>query len=235
MRGGEGKEERQRAWKKKREDERKRGGRREEERPRAMHTLPSRRDDAMGRTETAAVSGQERQKGRRKECICGLLDRVGGRVRRLGRAHVGGSPGRTHRPDNLKRSRTKERTNERTRATSGNSIYVYVCVCASTYTYYIEYTVKRGTYTPSGARAHGDTVGIRRSRAYVKYARTRLYTYANMYVCIYACISSTRVRANINIRGVWGKSMVGRVRVYRSIGDQKADPAKSSAASCALL
>lgn len=56
------------------------------------------------------------------------------------------------------------------------------------------------------------------------------------YVCVR--FERTRVRGNINIYMyvVYGGSreMVGRVRVYRSIGGQKADPAKSSAASCAL-
>lgn len=47
-----------------RKKERTRGREENEEkrRPRAMHTLPSRRDGAMGRRETAAVSGQERDR-----------------------------------------------------------------------------------------------------------------------------------------------------------------------------
>lgn len=70
------------------------------------------------------ASQEERQKGRRKECICGLLDRVGGRVRRLGRALarlVGAlnAMERIHRPDKqpgaaVSERGTKERASERT-------------------------------------------------------------------------------------------------------------------------
>lgn len=119
--GCEKRREMRRTWKEKRKDES--GGgveRRTKKRPRCIRCLA----ETTGRTETAGNSGRETE-GReeeRKECICGLLDRVGGRVRRLGRALRWWEP------------RPRERTqagqpgadlNRRNVRTNGNSAYTY--------------------------------------------------------------------------------------------------------------
>lgn len=145
------------------------------------------------------ASQEERQKGRRKECICGLLDRVGGRVRRLGRALarlVGAlnAMERIHRPDKqpgaaVSRSEEKrrnERANER-----------QLC---------LYYRIHRRELTPRDTRA---ATATRWEFAALAYTRAHALKYAS---------ASTRICVNINTHVVYGGSRwsVGRsgARVY---------------------
>ena len=89
-----------------------------------MHTLPL--VDGRRRKERRRQLERDRREEERKECICGLLDRVGGRVRRLGRALRWREPRprehtQTEQPG-ADLDRRNIRTNERT---NGNSAYTY--------------------------------------------------------------------------------------------------------------
>lgn len=99
-------------------------GREENEEETAMHTLPSR--ETTGDDGKNGDGGQLRKRDRReeerKECICGLLDRVGGRVRRLGRALRWWEP----RPrECIQAGQPGADLDRRNVRTNGNSAYTY--------------------------------------------------------------------------------------------------------------
>lgn len=121
--GCEKRREMRRTWKEKRKDESGGGGeRRTKKRPRCIRCLAETTGDDGKNGDGGQLRKRDRREEERKECICGLLDRVGGRVRRLGRALRWWEP------------RPRERTqagqpgadlNRRNVRTNGNSAYTY--------------------------------------------------------------------------------------------------------------
>lgn len=182
-----------RTWKEKRKDES--GGeekrRTKKRRPRCIRCLAETGDDGKN-GDGGQLGKRDRREEERKECICGLLDRVGGRVRRLGRALRWWEPRPRERTQAGQPGADLDRRNIRT---NGNSAYTYYRIYRREREKGRE-REKDGELTPR--RGYGDTVGIRRSRAYVKYP-SDTYTRANVYTCVYGCVDARLEYAHARI------------------------------------
>lgn len=134
--------EMRRTWKEKRKDDSEgRGGeeeRRTKKRPRCIRCLAETGDDGKN-GDGGQLGKRDRREEERKECICGLLDRVGGRVRRLGRALRWWEPRPRERTQAGQPGADLDRRNVRT---NGNSAYTY---------YRIHRRERERTYTPATA------------------------------------------------------------------------------------